>query len=127
MSQGAQLTNLLHLAMARVAELGLSRRLHASDRQRLAISGLQEFTSEEESSRNQLYSLDGPRAYLGCFYFSSVISMCIKKMDPMLYIQRTDECCRLLTERGELPSDTYLVHQVQLHRIADGDWPEIAV
>lgn len=34
------------------------------------------------------------------------------------YIQRTDECCRLLTERDELPSDTYLVHQVQLHRIA---------
>lgn len=44
--------------------------------------------------------------------------MCIKKMDPMQYIQRTDECCRLLTERDELPGDTYLVHQVHLHRIA---------
>jgi hypothetical protein len=118
MSTSVHLTNLLHLAMAQVVELGLGRRLHASDRQRPATSGLKAVPSEEESSGNQLYSLDGPRAYLGCFYFCSVISICIKKIDPMLWSQRTEECCCLFTERSEHLSDTYLVHQVQLHHIA---------
>jgi hypothetical protein len=118
MSLSVQLTNMLHLAMAQVVELGLGRRLHASDRQRPAISGLRSLPSYEESHRNQPDSLDGPRAYLGCFYFSSVISICLKKMDPMLWNQRTEECCRLLTERTEYSSDKYLVHQVRLHRIA---------
>ena len=118
MSLSVGLTNLLHLAMAQVVELGLSRRPHAIDRQRPAISGLRVLPSDEESARDQPFSLDGPRAYLGCFYFSSVISICIKKMDPMSYTQRTEECCRLLNERSELPSDAYLVHMVQLHHIA---------
>lgn len=119
MSVSVHLTNLLHLAMAQVVELGLGRRAHASDRQRPAISGLKSLPSDEDSCRqHQPRSLDGPRAYLGCFYFSSVISICVKKMDPMLWNRRMEECCRLLSERREHPSDVYLLRQVQLYRIA---------
>jgi hypothetical protein len=113
------LTNLLHLAMAQVVELGLGRQLHASDRQRPAISGLKALLSDEDSCRrNQPRSLDGPRAYLACFYFSSVISICIKKMDPMPWNRRMEECCRLLSERREYLSDVCLLRQIQLYRIA---------
>ena len=87
MSLSVGLTNLLHLAMAQVVELGLSRRPHDIDRQRPPISGLRVLPSDEESARDQPSSSDGPRAYLGCFYFSSVILICIKKMDPMSYTQ----------------------------------------
>jgi hypothetical protein len=113
------LTNLLHLAMAQVVELGLGRRLHALDRQRPAISGLKALLSDEDACRqNQPPSLDGPRAYLACFSFSAVISICIKKMDPMPWNGRMEECCRLLSERREYPSDVGLLRQIQLYRIA---------
>lgn len=118
MGVSVHLTNLLHLAMAQAVELGLGRRTHSNDRQRPAISGLRVVPSEEESCQNQQHSLDGTRAYLGCFYFSSVISICIKKMDPMLWNQRMEECCRLLADQNERPSDTYLLYQVRLHQIA---------
>lgn len=79
LSVNLQLTNLIHLAMALVVDLGLNRRTHGSDRHKAAIGGLSAIPSEDEAPPHLPSTLDGPRAYLGCLYLSSVISICIKK------------------------------------------------
>jgi hypothetical protein len=45
--------------------------------------------------------------------------MCRRDMDPMRYTDYTEECCRVIEDAGEYPTDLYLVRLVRLHRMAD--------
>jgi hypothetical protein len=40
-------------------------------------------------------------------------------MDPVRYTRHAEECCNVIIEAAEYPSDVYLVQLVRLHRLAD--------
>jgi hypothetical protein len=43
---------------------------------------------------------------------------CVKDMDPLRYTSYTEECCRVLEELQEYPTDMYLVQLARLNRMA---------
>ncbi|GIK06636.1 hypothetical protein Aspvir_002286 [Aspergillus viridinutans] len=43
---------------------------------------------------------------------------CVKDIDPLRYTSYTDECCRVLEELREYPTDMYLVQLARLNRMA---------
>jgi hypothetical protein len=45
--------------------------------------------------------------------------MYLMDMDPMRYTAYTEECCRIVEDAAQYPSDQYLVKLVQMHRITD--------
>jgi hypothetical protein len=45
--------------------------------------------------------------------------MCSKDIDPLRYTDYTKECCRVIAEAGEYPTDRYLVSLVQMHSMTD--------
>jgi hypothetical protein len=45
-------------------------------------------------------------------------AICVKDMDPLRYTNYTEECCRVLEELQEYPTDMYLVQLSRLNRMA---------
>lgn len=69
MKRNSQLTNLLQLAIAALADLELNKPAHANDRRKLVYDVTRSsygFTSETRELTN-----DERRALLGCYYLSS--------------------------------------------------------
>ena len=63
---------------------------------------------------------EAKRAFVGTYYLSSCLSMVHRKPITMKYNDRVGECCRSLATGNETPSDTQLIHFVELQRIAEG-------
>jgi len=45
--------------------------------------------------------------------------MCVKDIEPLRFTDYTKECCRIIAETGEYPTDQYLVTLVQMHSMTD--------
>jgi hypothetical protein len=45
--------------------------------------------------------------------------MCIKDINPLRFTDYTKECCRIIAEAGEYPTDQYLVRLVRMHSLTD--------
>ncbi|KLJ05686.1 hypothetical protein EMPG_10865 [Blastomyces silverae] len=97
----ARLSNLLPLAMVMVTDLELSREPHTRSKTSPGALG------EER------------RAFLGVFWLSSVTKTCAKEIDGMRFSRYADQCCHILQEAMEYPTDSYLVHLVRIQEIAD--------
>ncbi|RHZ50363.1 hypothetical protein CDV55_100915 [Aspergillus turcosus] len=102
-----QLSIILHLALAMLNSLGLHQRPNPT-------SGKPQQPCEHDNLR----TTDERRAYLGCFYTTCVAATCLKDMDPLRYTGYTEECCRVLEELHEHPTDMYLVRLARLNRMA---------
>ncbi|KAF7116135.1 hypothetical protein CNMCM5793_004155 [Aspergillus hiratsukae] len=105
-----QLNIILHLALAMLNSLGLHQKLNLT-------SGKPQQSCEHGNVRTTAER----RAYLGCFYTTCVAATCLKDMDPLRYTSYTEECCHVLEELQEHPTDMYLVRLARLscmaHRI----------
>ncbi|GFF61607.1 hypothetical protein CNMCM7927_003076 [Aspergillus lentulus] len=102
-----QLSVIMHLALAMLHRLGLHRRPAPSIGK-----------SPQPREHDNAHTTDARRAYLGCFYITCVAATCAKDMDPLRYTSYTEECCRVLEELQEYPSDMYLVQLARLNRMA---------
>lgn len=50
---------------------------------------------------------------------SDRVAMYLMDMDPMRFTAYTEECCRVLEDTAQHPSDKYLVKLVQMHQMTD--------
>ncbi|GIJ91016.1 hypothetical protein Asppvi_009981 [Aspergillus pseudoviridinutans] len=103
----AQLSIILHLGLAMLRRLGLHRRPNPSGGK-----------LPQSCERDNAPTTDERRAYLGCFYTTCVAAICVKDMDPLRYTSYTEECCRVLEELQEYPTDMCLVQLSRLNRMA---------
>ncbi|KAF7173128.1 hypothetical protein CNMCM5623_005351 [Aspergillus felis] len=104
----AQLSIILHLGLAMLRSLGLHRRPNPS-------SG----KLPQSCERDNAPTTDERRAYLGCFYTACLAATFAKDMDPLRYTCYTEECCRVLEELREYPTDMYLVQLARLNLSSD--------
>ncbi|KAB8231349.1 fungal specific transcription factor domain-containing protein [Aspergillus alliaceus] len=107
----AQLVNLIHLTIAQVINLGLDRAARAFP------SYLKEL--DIEGTRPAPPTLEERRAYLGCYYLTSLLSACTRDMEPMRYTYFTQECCNIIRDGAEYDSDKYLVQLVGVAQLAE--------
>ncbi|KAE9364158.1 hypothetical protein N431DRAFT_549798 [Stipitochalara longipes BDJ] len=112
---GNQFTNIVYLMLALVTDLSLnipSRIYSVSPHMYLeAVSKRRPLPTER--------TLEERRAFLGCFYITAVVSMCAKDIDPLRFTDYTRECCQIITEAGEYPTDQYLVNLVRMHSMTE--------
>ncbi|KAL2428740.1 hypothetical protein ABEF95_006154 [Exophiala dermatitidis] len=115
---GPQLTNLVHLAMAMVADLGLHRSAQIklwSKPPGTAAMGYFVRDGQAPAAR----TLAERRAFLGCFCITFIVSMFARDIEHLHYSKYAEECCRVISETMEYPSDTYLVKLTELCHFGD--------
>ncbi|KAL2812596.1 hypothetical protein BJX63DRAFT_432493 [Aspergillus granulosus] len=110
---GSQFLGFLHLALAIVTDLGLTRKSGVI--RMVSLHGSRIDPSRQQDGDRML---EERRAYLGCFYISHVASLFTDEMDPMRYTSYTEECCRVLESVGG-STDLYLIRLVRLHQMAE--------
>ncbi|OQV08214.1 Fungal specific transcription factor domain-containing protein [Cladophialophora immunda] len=128
---GSQLCNLIHLIMAMMIELGLNKEVYSKNLRPglfarsgyfgetgsvpLATAMMNRVTPLRSSTAR---TLEERRTFLGCFFLTSIISMCKRDVEPIRYSRYADECCRAISEAAEYPTDVYVVHLARLHGMA---------
>ncbi|KAM3419493.1 hypothetical protein BST61_g5418 [Cercospora zeina] len=95
-------TNMLYLAMAMVADMGLNRQTHSN-----AMLGV--------ALRTQ--TVEDHRILLGLYYFSSMLSSSFHGIDAMPFTRHMETCLRSLETRRERESDCFLAQMVRLQQI----------
>lgn len=45
--------------------------------------------------------------------------MCAKDIEPVKFTRYADECCQLISEASEYPSDNHVVQLTRLHQLED--------
>ncbi|KAH8800269.1 hypothetical protein F5884DRAFT_809868 [Xylogone sp. PMI_703] len=114
---GPQLTNLVYLMTSMMMDLGLHKAPSLRGNSKLPIGSDRQLSLEHRAPPAR--TLEERRTFLGCFYISSIVSICARDIDPIRYSRYADECCNALTEAAEYPSDTYIVQLMNLHRLSD--------
>ncbi|KAF1809130.1 hypothetical protein P152DRAFT_495064 [Eremomyces bilateralis CBS 781.70] len=116
LGRSRQMTNFVHLALALTTDLEINKTGTAYDRHRAVVCGFNLFPDPAE--RGDQRSLEERRALLGCFYVTSILSVNVKHTDIMKFTRYMDDCCRVLLEKQEYPTDYFLVQLVKIQRIA---------
>ncbi|EXJ93982.1 hypothetical protein A1O1_02375 [Capronia coronata CBS 617.96] len=113
----AQLSNLTYLMMALLTDLGLNK--PTSPRYKPALGSMRYYwnplnngTPNREEPRER--TLEERRALLGGLYVTTAISVWAREMDPIKYSMYADECCRVLEQANEYPSDQHLVIMIRI-------------
>ena len=76
-------------------------------------------TIEMDLGKPTQSSAEAKRAFVGIYYLSSCLSMINRKPITMKYNDQIGECCQSLSTGNETPSDTQLVHFVNLQRLSE--------
>ncbi|KAH7086893.1 hypothetical protein FB567DRAFT_526514 [Paraphoma chrysanthemicola] len=106
-------TNLLHLAMALVTDLGIDRASSTCEKTRLDAAA-KPYVGVQSS---KIVSNDERRALLGTFHVTSTITTSFRKPDRMIWTPWMTDCsCALMTNR-DFESDIFLVQLVGMQRI----------
>lgn len=74
---------------------------------------------ELELGKSAESTAEAKRAFVGIYYLSSCFSMMYRKPITMKYNNQVGECCRSLATGSETPSDTQLIHFVELQRLTE--------
>ncbi|KIW86764.1 uncharacterized protein Z519_12550 [Cladophialophora bantiana CBS 173.52] len=111
---GTQLNNLVHLIMALMFDLGLHK--HYTPR-KYAKPQREYFLPDRQEGSTR--TLEERRTYLGCFYLTSVVMMTARDFEPIRYTKYTDECCSMISEAVEYPTDIYLFQLTKLNYLGD--------
>ncbi|KAH8895420.1 hypothetical protein GQ53DRAFT_715081 [Thozetella sp. PMI_491] len=109
-----QVTNLLHLAIGQVIDLGLDQPPRL-----LPVSAV--MATDEMRARlppPPVQTLAHKRAMLGCYFICASISNLFRKMVRFPYTVYHTTCCNDLSDATEYASDQLLVALVQIQRIA---------
>ncbi|KAL2011635.1 hypothetical protein VTN00DRAFT_4353 [Thermoascus crustaceus] len=110
-----QITSLLQLAIDLVIDLDLNRPPNISEKPKTVSDAMRFIYGHKPNAVSG--SLEERRAFLGCFYISSMISSMFRRPDVLRHTPYVDECCQLLIDSNECPTDVYLVRLVQLQKI----------
>ncbi|KAI1831029.1 hypothetical protein DTO006G1_7904 [Penicillium roqueforti] len=114
----AQLDTFVHLLVAQSFSLGLNQELNYQKNLNYALSYLKE--SINDDSHTPVRTLEERRTYLGCYYLTTMLSTCVKDLGPIIRFTRyTDECCNVLDQVAEYPTDASLVQLVRAMKLAD--------
>ncbi|KIY02312.1 uncharacterized protein Z520_02450 [Fonsecaea multimorphosa CBS 102226] len=98
---------MLHIACTMALDIGLGRRPHKS-------------SATQRSDPHQLESLAGRRAWLGCYYMGTSVSMSLRHPAFVRWSVYTEECLDVLSaEKPTLASDTWLCDLIRIQRIAE--------
>ncbi|OAP56273.1 hypothetical protein AYL99_09452 [Fonsecaea erecta] len=98
---------MVHIASTMALDIGLGRRPHKS-------------TLTQRTDPHQLESLAGRRAWLGCYYMGTSVSMSLRHPAFVRWSVYTEECLDVLSaEKPVLPSDTWLCDLIRIQRIAE--------
>ncbi|KIV85104.1 hypothetical protein PV11_00839 [Exophiala sideris] len=108
---GPQLSNLTHLAMALMIDLGLNKAI--SPRGKTALGSMAYFRPPDRQSSTER-TLEERRAFLGVLYVTTAVSIWARDMDPVKYSRYADECCRVLEQTNGYPSDEHLVVMIRI-------------
>lgn len=69
--------------------------------------------------RSADYAAEAKRAFVGTYYLSPCFSTVNRKPITMKYNDRIGECCRSLATGSERPSDSQLIHFIELQRLRE--------
>jgi hypothetical protein len=130
----AQLYAFVQLARAQAISLGLHQEhnIMRSIDKPLVYIGRLDLETDEIPAR----TVEERRAYLGCYYLNAMyvsppfpgfrskidrrrLSACVKDMEPLRFTKYTNDCCQILQEAQESPTDDFVVHLVRLMHLAD--------
>ncbi|EXJ62053.1 hypothetical protein A1O7_02486 [Cladophialophora yegresii CBS 114405] len=96
-----------HIASTMATDIGLGRRPHRA-------------TSEPRNGPYQLESLAARRAWLGCYYMATSISMALRHPAFVRWSVYTEQCLDIISvEPPALPSDVWLCDLIRIQRIAE--------
>ncbi|KAH9810748.1 hypothetical protein Tdes44962_MAKER05979 [Teratosphaeria destructans] len=112
---GQQVTNLLHLAMSMILELGFD---HAPG----SCSDFKGATAKAMAGPNSVHrvpTLEEHRVLLGTFYLASMLGSSFKKMDSPKWTKYMTACLDNLVQAREYDSDLLLVQLVRLQHLAE--------
>ncbi|OQE43291.1 hypothetical protein PENCOP_c003G02827 [Penicillium coprophilum] len=113
-----QLDTFAHLLVAQSYSLGLNQGLTYQKNMNYTLTHLKEAMNEEHP--NPVRTLEERRTYLGCYYLTTMLSTCVKDLGPIIRFTRyVDECCNVLDQVAECPSDAYLVQLVRVMNLTD--------
>ena len=45
--------------------------------------------------------------------------MCARNIEPVRYSRYVDECCQVISQAAQYPTDAFVVHLTRLHGVAD--------
>ncbi|MCJ1466617.1 hypothetical protein MMC07_005237 [Pseudocyphellaria aurata] len=76
-------------------------------------------STDDMMTKPETNTTDEQRAFLGCFFFASVVSLCFKKSDGLRYSPYIEICCDALSSSLEQRSDAFLVASVRLQCIIE--------
>ncbi|KAJ5971680.1 uncharacterized protein N7479_001598 [Penicillium vulpinum] len=111
----AQLDTFVHLLVAQSLSSGLNQALTYQKNLNYPLTYLKENVNEDP-----VRTLEERRTYLGCYYLTTMLSICVKDLGPIIRFTRyTDECCNVLEQVAEYPTDAYLVQLVRVMNLAD--------
>lgn len=114
---GQQVTNLLHLAIAIVIDMGIDRNpasCFGAD-----FKGATTKAVHGPGLVQRAHTLEEYRILAGVFYLTSMLSSSFKKIDAFPYSKYLEECLNNLKQAREYDSDLLLVQLVMLQRLAE--------
>lgn len=106
----AQLNNLLHLAQALLADLGLNTLPEVQERSNVMVLN--------PPAPNRTTN-DDRRAILGVWFLSSSVATGLMKALPLRFSKYTRKCLEDLEKTSEYESDLLLVHLVRIQRLTE--------
>ncbi|KAI9739999.1 MAG: hypothetical protein M1818_005055 [Claussenomyces sp. TS43310] len=115
--QHSQMNNLLQLLLSLLTDLGLYRAPQRSQKHDAFLDQIR--PPRKTVEKHGPISLEEKRIVLGCYYLWSCFTFSFSKMEPPKYTANTNECCNVVANAAEQPSDRILVYLVRLQRIAE--------
>ncbi|CAI7572578.1 unnamed protein product [Penicillium glandicola] len=114
----SQLDAFVHLLVAQSLSLGLNQGLSYQKNMNYPLTYLKDTMNVDP--QDPVRTLEERRTYLGCYYLTTMLSTCVKDLGPIIRFTRyTDECCNVLDQVAEYPSDAFLVQLVRVMNLAD--------
>ncbi|KAG0160902.1 hypothetical protein PDIDSM_8434 [Penicillium digitatum] len=114
----AQLDTNVHLLVAQSFSMGLNQEMAYQKSLNYPLTYLKDTTNEDR--HNPVRTLEERRTYLGCYYLTTMLSTCVKDLGPIIRFTRyTDECCKVLDQIAEYPTDAFLTQLVRAMNVAE--------
>ncbi|KAJ5416173.1 hypothetical protein N7465_004868 [Penicillium sp. CMV-2018d] len=114
----AQLDTNVHLLVAQSFSLGLNQEMAYQKSLNYPMAYLKDTINDDH--HNPVRTLEERRTYLGCYYLITMLSTCVKDLGSIIRSTKyTDECCNVLDQIAEYPTDASMVQLVRAMNVAD--------
>ncbi|KAJ5769836.1 uncharacterized protein N7511_001887 [Penicillium nucicola] len=118
MRNTSQIDNFVHLLVAQSVGLGLNQEPASQRPLNYPLAYIKD--TIQGDNHNPIRTLEERRTYLGCFYMTTMLSACAKDLGTIIrFTKYTEDCCNVLEQASEYPSDAYLVQLVRIMNLAE--------